>query len=662
MPTKRLISLISLVALTSVTTPSQSWARSAAIGSDLAGMMAAQAAGDTATQARLAANGEAVWDGDLLQLQVHMRPGVKPTALTDQDIAGQGGRAGARAIDVMNVWLPLAHVAQFVRAFKSRVAFVRLPWRPHMLEVKPPVISQGRAKIIEDPDALACVGNTGEGVKVAVIDGGFEKLDKSIESGEVKHIEGKYPLAGGTHGTMCVEVVADMAPGATIRAISANSYTVLQQFQAEMKMGNPNNIDIVSHSVIWLGMSFGRNEGLACKVTQITREQGVAWVNASGNSGSGQFHQGVWADNDNDKKHDFLPKDPLLKFKQRVSWADIKLTLDWDDYKDRKVNLDLYLFREDKDGFLQQVGSSKRVTGPFSPPVEQIVIKKAPKGIYAAVLVAANKVPAGMRFRLINLGHGASSFSIWHKNGNVYDPGSCDGVLTVGAIHHSRYHKGPQEGYSSYGPTVDGRQKPEVMAPTSVKTSVGNFGGTSCACPHAAGALALYKAATTVSAVDLIPTFIEDAEPMGAADPNDTFGHGRVIVRSGGIGWRCDGGATQVCTTPCGTTGVATCGKTCGWQDCEPPTESCNGIDDDCDGETDEVCAAPDAGAASDVALDAGQPDGDGDEPTAPPAKKPDSGCQSAAGGRSNSAPTALLLLMVGLVAAVRRSQLGRRS
>ena len=346
--------------------------------------------------------------------------------------------------------------------------------------------------MVEAPEELTCVGNTGKGVTVAVIDGGFEKLDKSIEKGEVKEISGNYSLKGGTHGTMCVEVVADMAPGANIRAISANSYAVMQQFKAEMKMGNPNKVDIVSHSVIWLGMSFGRHGGPACEVTDMARAQGVVWVNASGNSGNGNFHRGIWTDSDGDKKHEFSPGEPTLKFKQNWGGGQIKLTLDWDDYKARKVDLDLYVFRQNKDGFLEEVGESRK-QGPYTPPVEQVIINKPGNGVFAVVLVANTPVPKGMAYRMANLGGGAGSFSIWHKSGNVYDPGSCEGVLTVGAIHHSRYKEGPQEAYSSFGPTIDGRLKPEVMAPTGVATSVGNFGGTSCACPHAAGALALSR-------------------------------------------------------------------------------------------------------------------------------------------------------------------------
>jgi hypothetical protein len=44
------------------------------------------------------------------------------------------------------------------------------------------------------------------------------------------------------------------------------------------------------------------------------------------------------------------------------------------------------------------------------------------------------------------------------------------------------------------------------------------------------------------------------------------------------------------CTTSCGSTGTQTCSSSCAFGACMPPTESCNGSDDDCDGMTDEGC------------------------------------------------------------------------
>jgi hypothetical protein len=50
----------------------------------------------------------------------------------------------------------------------------------------------------------------------------------------------------------------------------------------------------------------------------------------------------------------------------------------------------------------------------------------------------------------------------------------------------------------------------------------------------------------------------------------------------------CELGESQPCQTSCGSTGEQTCNNNCNWGTCQPPAETCNGIDDDCNGQTDE--------------------------------------------------------------------------
>ncbi|MBI5501678.1 MAG: putative metal-binding motif-containing protein [Deltaproteobacteria bacterium] len=53
-------------------------------------------------------------------------------------------------------------------------------------------------------------------------------------------------------------------------------------------------------------------------------------------------------------------------------------------------------------------------------------------------------------------------------------------------------------------------------------------------------------------------------------------------------GFTCVAGTSRACTTGCGSTGSQPCEVGCTWGGCAPPVEMCSGIDDDCDGSTDE--------------------------------------------------------------------------
>ncbi len=57
-------------------------------------------------------------------------------------------------------------------------------------------------------------------------------------------------------------------------------------------------------------------------------------------------------------------------------------------------------------------------------------------------------------------------------------------------------------------------------------------------------------------------------------------------------GFACTPPSTQFCTTSCGSTGTQICDASCGWGMCTPPTELCNGVDDNCDTAIDEGCGA----------------------------------------------------------------------
>jgi len=60
-------------------------------------------------------------------------------------------------------------------------------------------------------------------------------------------------------------------------------------------------------------------------------------------------------------------------------------------------------------------------------------------------------------------------------------------------------------------------------------------------------------------------------------------------------GFGCCRGSSGSCSTSCGTTGSRTCSSSCTWGTCAPPAETCNNVDDDCDGTTDEGFRAENA-------------------------------------------------------------------
>jgi len=105
------------------------------------------------------------------------------------------------------------------------------------------------------------------------------------------------------------------------------------------------------------------------------------------------------------------------------------------------------------------------------------------------VAVQANDTTHPARFDLYI--HEARSMEQSTPAHSLATPADARGALTIGAVY---YRDNTLQPYSSYGPTNDGRQKPELLGPDGVSVAAyapEAFFGTSAAAPHVAGAAAL---------------------------------------------------------------------------------------------------------------------------------------------------------------------------
>jgi len=284
-------------------------------------------------------------------------------------------------------------------------------------------------------------------------------------------------------------------------------------------------VDVVSYSMGWVNTGPGDGTGPICEMVDQARAAGILWSNSAGNQAQRHW-QGDWQDTDGDNWNDFN-LDPFDE--TNAIWASngdlIAVFLKWDDPWGASSNdYDLYLF----DSTLNPVAYSINKQNGNDDPVESLVYTATYTGYYHIAIdkyLAAEAVNFHLYTFYQNLQYQVPSRSL-------LEPADSPSAVTVGAI----YWNNPDilESFSSQGPTVDGRTKPDTVAPDGVSTATygaGAFYGTSASAPHAAGAAALVKERYPSYTPAQIQAFLEErAVDLGDAGKDNLYGSGRLVL------------------------------------------------------------------------------------------------------------------------------------
>ena len=431
----------------------------------------------------------------------------------------------ARSKSLMRVSVPAASL-RAVSELPS-VAFVRRPRRPHAQQI----LSEGVALIraLENH----ATGAKGQGVKVAIIDGGFKGADKLPEDIPMRRWFRDYTGTGiyaGTdaHGTACAEIIHDVAPEAELYLYKVADIVDLENAKDRCIQ---NGVAIVNHSATWVGEGFGDGRGIICDIVNDAADNGILWVNAVGNYAQ-KHYASFWRDSDADNRHNFAAGDDAVNFVAEIGDT-IRVTLTWDDWPTTTADYDLYLYYQDAFGNITEASNSTDVQGEDGgAPVEFIEYFAERAGTYGISVVRVGEAEP-KKLRVWS----------WHHDieypvptGSLGIPSDARGALSIGAIHRDQWDLGTVARYSSRGPTADGRIKPDLVAPSGVTTASYGverllFGGTSAATPHVAGAAALLKSANpSLSRDDLWKALIESTVDVGAPGKDDSTGYGKLVL------------------------------------------------------------------------------------------------------------------------------------
>ena len=198
--------------------------------------------------------------------------------------------------------------------------------------------------------------------------------------------------------------------------------------------------------------------------------------------------------------------------------------LTWDAWPETDQDYDLLLFNSS----MEMVASSTIWQTGTQPPQEGVFYWVPASGDYY-LAVRNVQTTSSHRFSIFNF---YQDLNPYVASSSLVSPADAAGVMAVAAIDWFNWLNGPQEDFSSQGPTTDGRMKPEISGPDGVSSFItGSFFGTSSSSPHVAGAAALILSNSpdfTVS--ELWNVLVSSAIDLGTPGQDPIFGYGRLSL------------------------------------------------------------------------------------------------------------------------------------
>ncbi|BAV33874.1 peptidase S8/S53 [Sulfuricaulis limicola] len=449
-------------------------------------------------------------------------------------IAKQGGALRHRWNRLHEVSVPAGKLSALIRSLPE-TALLRLPY-PH----EPSAVT-GQGVALTGAADMQALGQTGAGVTIGVIDLQFSNYTNSQASGDLPAslVITDYTgtgTGGGTHGTNVAEIVHEMAPGAALRLAKIGSETQLSQAVDDMIAAGT---DVIVHSVSWFNAAFYDGTGALCDITARAEAAGIQWANAAGNYRTAHY-LGTFTDTDGNLRHEFAAGQNYNTVSLTAGSA-VSLYMNWEAYPTTTIDYDLELYLGDPGAGGSLVASSlNRQSGKggawYPYPYEAIAnYVPAVTGTYYIVVRKISSATANRRLTLFTTGPALGTKT---TASSLTQPSDCSSTLAVGATNLSDV----PEGYSSEGPTTDGRAKPEISGPDGVSTSLSSgFYGTSASAPHAGGAVALLKAQHPGFSLAQIRWLLTStAKDVNTAGFDYRTGNGRMSLDADGDGFNHD--------------------------------------------------------------------------------------------------------------------------
>ena len=447
-------------------------------------------------------------------------PGRDASAIDEHNLSLYGATIEARSRHLIRAKIPISKLVEIADKVDG-ISYIRLPHT----SLPASVTSEGVA--LTNAVDYHNEGYEGQNTKVAVIDVGFDELEVVQNVGELpsnvitKDFTGTGLTTGSNHGTKVAQIVYDMAPRAQLYLIKVADELDLENAKDYCIA---EGVNIINHSRGWPNTNFTDGSGTVCDIAKDAEFHNILWVNAAGNAAE-QHYQRFFSDTDGDGWHEFSSWGDEDQTFYADPWNEITVFLTWDAWRTTDQDYDLYLY--DADGDL--AASSTNVQTGTQEPTEKITYTPPGYGTYNIMILNAG-ASGNEELKIVTERYDLQYRDAAHS---ILPPADAAGVISAGAINQANWETGPQEDFSSQGPTNDGRIKPDISGPDGVSRyaggGVGRGYGTSYAAPHVAGAASLLLSRySSLTPAEIQLTLENWAVDMGEQGKDNIYGSGRL--------------------------------------------------------------------------------------------------------------------------------------